>query len=158
MSDCCCPPVPDVILTICPACGSRGAAVELQTVRALLTPEALRRVNVTQHRFCAAAACDVVYFDDTGNRFTRTDLRVPVWQKGPFGERTICYCFSEGESSVRAEIESSGSSAVVERIRAHIAARRCACDIRNPKGSCCLGDVIAAVRRVEESIALERVK
>ena len=34
----------------------------------------------------------------------------------------------------------------VDRVRAHIAAGRCACEIRNPKGTCCLGDVIAAVR------------
>ena len=35
------------------------------------------------------------------------------------------------------------------RIREHIAAQRCACDIRNPRGACCLGDVMAAVKRLE---------
>ncbi len=31
---------------------------------------------------------------------------------------------------------------------------QCACDIRNPQGSCCLGNVGAVVKRVEESLAL----
>jgi hypothetical protein len=37
----------------------------------------------------------------------------------------------------------------VARIREHIAAQRCACDVRNPRGACCLGDVMAAAKRIE---------
>jgi hypothetical protein len=32
---------------------------------------------------------------------------------------------------------------------AHIDADRCACDVRNPRGTCCISDLIAAVKRVE---------
>jgi hypothetical protein len=64
------------------------------------------------------------------------------------GARLVCYCFGENEADIRREIEEHGASRAVERVRAHIAAGRCACELRNPRGVCCLGDVIAAVKRM----------
>jgi len=133
----------------CPSSGSAGSAVDLQTVKALLTEAAIRRLNAVDHRFCPDPACDVVYFDDAGGKFATGDLRVEVWQKQPFGVRPICYCFGESEASIRAELERAGRSLAVERIREHIAAGRCACEVRNPRGACCLGDLAEAVKRVQ---------
>lgn len=124
-------------------------AVDVQTVKALLTEQALARLETTSYRFCADARCDVVYFGGTGSHFGTADLRVPVWQKLPSGSRPVCYCFGESEASIPAEIELTGRSLAVDRIREHIRAERCACDVRNPRGTCCLGDVIAAVKRVD---------
>jgi hypothetical protein len=137
----------------CPQSGSPGRAVDRQTVKALLTEAALRRLTTGDYRFCADADCDVVYFSTDGARFATSDLHVRVWQKLPFGTRPVCYCFGESETSIRAEIESIGRSSAVSRIREHVAAGRCACDVRNPRGACCLSDVIAAVARVEADVA-----
>ena len=156
MSDCCCPePHPKSgALVRCPASGSAGKAVDRVTVKALLTETALLRLPQGDLRFCPDADCDVVYFDADGVRFSTTDVRVAVWQKLPFGVRQVCYCFGVSEASIRAEIELNGASAAVARIREHIAAGRCACEVRNPRGACCLGDVIAAIQRVQASIAI----
>jgi hypothetical protein len=97
--------------------------------------------------FCTDPACDLVYFS-ADQRFRIAEIRVPVWQKEPFGTRMVCYCFGENEAEMRREIEATGVCAAASRVREHIAAKRCACEIRNPRGSCCLGDVIAAVERV----------
>jgi DNA-binding transcriptional MerR regulator len=140
----------------CPACGQRGAAVQLQTVKALLTDIALRRIQPTRYRFCGTATCDVVYFGEAGDCFGTLHLRTPVLQKQVPGSRLLCYCFGETESGIRAELVQSRQTDVVHRIREHIAAERCACDIRNPRGACCLGDVIAAVNRIIVEIAEER--
>jgi hypothetical protein len=118
--------------------------------------QALARLEPTDYRFCADARCDIVYFSGTGSHFRTADLRVPVWQKLPSGYRLVCYCFGESEASIRAEIELTGRSLAVQRIRKHIAAGRCACEVRNPRGACCLGDVIAAVKRVESTLAPRR--
>lgn len=150
MSSCCCPEKPvDLNGSRCPLSGSSGSTVERQTIKALLTEDALRRLASGEYRFCPDTGCAVVYFDGEGRRFSVQDVRVPVWQKLPFGARPVCYCFGESEASIRTEFESHGRSSAVERIRAHIAAGRCACEVRNPRGACCLGDVIAAVKRVE---------
>jgi len=136
----------------CPVSGTTGKLVELQTIKALLTERALRRVSVSPHRFCADSECDVVYFDAAGNHYTKDDVRVPVWQKEPFGTRMVCYCFGETEADIRTEMERLGRSDAVERVRRHIKAGRCACEVRNPCGACCLGDVLAAVKRVALSL------
>jgi len=130
-------------------------AVDHLTVKALMTERALQRFAPADYRFCQDAGCDVVYFTADGACFMTADVRVPVWQKRPFGERQVCYCFGESESSIRAEIEATGRSSAVERIREHIAAGRCACEVRNPRGACCLGDVTAAVTRVAAAVAEE---
>jgi hypothetical protein len=136
----------------CPQSGSAGSAVGLQTLKALLRETALGRVEPSPYRFCADPGCDVVYFNAAGACFGSGDLRVPVWQTLPFGGRPLCYCFGESEASIRAEIGSAGRSLAVERIREHIAAGRCACEFRNPRGKCCLGDVIAALQRVRSML------
>jgi len=77
---------------------------------------------------------------------------VAVWQKQPSGGRLLCYCFGETEAGIQRDLLEHGRTGVVARIREHVAARRCACDIRNPRGACCLGDVMAAVKRIEGSM------
>ena len=132
----------------CPACGQGGKPVHDLTVKALLTATALRRLEGCGFMFCANSACDVVYFSGAA-QYGTTDVRVPVWQKLAAGDRTICYCFGENERDIQREICTSGSSEVASRVRAHIAAKRCACEVRNPRGVCCLGDVVATVHRAE---------
>jgi hypothetical protein len=109
---------------------------------------ALARLSRLDHFFCHEQACPVVYFDAAGTRYDRSDLRVPVWQKEAPGDRVICYCFGDTEGDVRREIVLTGQCHAAARIRAHIAADRCACDIRNPKGVCCLGDLLEVIRRL----------
>jgi hypothetical protein len=150
MSDCCQVSVPQpTAAELCPVSRTKGKPVELLTVKAVLTEVALQRITTAAHRFCPEPSCDVVYFDADGATYGQNDLRVPVWQKEPFGDRTVCYCFGVSEESIRAEIQATGRSEATTRVRAHIAAGRCACEVRNPRGVCCLGDVTAAVTRVE---------
>ena len=149
MDDCCDSAGAGPGARACASCTDRGTPVQLQTVKALLTEVALRRVRLTHYQFCANPACETVYSGDANDRFGMGDIRVPVWQKQPSGERLLCYCFGETESGIRSELLDRRRTDVVARIREHIAAQRCACEIRNPRGACCLGDVMAAVKRIE---------
>lgn len=133
----------------CRGCGTSGKPVESLTVKALLTEAALARYEHAAYRFCPDAACPIVYFAEAGPAFTTDDVRERVWQKEPPGRRTFCYCFGENEADIIREIERTGQSAAVPRVRAHIAAQRCACEVRNPQGTCCLGDLSAAVERLQ---------
>ena len=158
MSDCCQVSVPrpgdD---ELCPVSRMKGRPVEPLTVKALLTEPALRCINNSAHRYCPEPSCDVVYFDTKGMFYVKSEVRVPVWQKEPFGDRTVCYCFGVSESSIRAEIQAAGRSDATERVRTHVAAGRCACEVRNPRGACCLGDVAAAVIRVKVELRASTV-
>lgn len=136
----------------CADCDQRGRAVDPITVKALLRPEALARLSAPAHRFCPTASCPVVYFGE-GEAFDREDVAVPVFQKEPAGDRTVCYCFAISEADLRREITNTGRSTAAQRITEHVRAGRCACEVRNPKGSCCLGDVAAVVEALTEEVA-----
>lgn len=132
----------------CPRNGATGPAVDLVTVKALLSESAVRTMRGGPYRFCADPDCPVVYFDTEQNIFTTDDLRVPVWQKQPPGARTICYCFDENEELMARELSATGFCDAAQRVRDHVVAGRCACEVRNPRGNCCLGDVIKTVSRL----------
>nr|MBA2514392.1 hypothetical protein [Solirubrobacterales bacterium] len=95
----------------------------------------------------------IVYFAERGQSYSTSEVRAAVWQKEPEGARTVCYCFGENEAEIRAEVIATGTSLAVERVRQHIQAGRCACEVRNPRGVCCLGDVAAAVKRAAAAMA-----
>jgi len=155
MSSCCgsADPVLAAVAARCPQSGTKGLAVDPLTVKALLCESALMAVRDGLYRFCADPTCAVVYFDDEGHVFNTTDLRVPVWQKQPAGARMICYCFDENETSMAQEFAQTGRCDASLRVRDHIAAGRCACEVQNPRGACCLGDVMKAVARIEAECA-----
>lgn len=157
MSSCCGSPKPvaAAVALRCPQSGTKGLAVDRLTVKALLRESALRAVRQGPYRFCPDPACAVVYFDNEGPAFRTADLRASVWQKQPAGARTICYCFNENEASMARELGETGRCEAVQRVRDHIAAGRCACDVRNPRGSCCLGDLVKAVARVASECTSE---
>lgn len=123
--------------------------MDLLTVKALLCETALRTIDGGPYRFCADPTCAVVYFHDEAHVFNTADLRVPVWQKQPAGARRICYCFDENEAAMAREFAETGRCDATLRVRNHVAAGRCACEVRNPRGACCLGDVMKAVARIE---------
>jgi hypothetical protein len=150
-------PVTATSPTRCPECGRAGQLVDRITVKAMLRPEALMRLSGPEHRFCPTPECPVVYFG-LEEIFHRGEILVPVFQKEPAGDRTICYCFAVTEGDIRRELVAQGGSTAGDRITALVKAERCACEIRNPQGSCCLGNVATATRAARASIGGERVK
>jgi hypothetical protein len=152
--DCCGDPVEATVALqvkpgICPACGGKGKAVDGRTVKALLAVSLLQ-VTREPYLFCRTPECPVVYYSADGMQtFTTEQVRERVYQKELQAEDVpVCYCFRHTVGSVRAEIERTGGSTVVEEITAGTRAGYCACDIRNPQGSCCLGNVGALVKRL----------
>ena len=124
--------------THCPECRRPGRDVGRITLKALLLPQALKRLSAPEHRFCSTPECPVVYFGH-GEVLVREDLSVPVFQKEPAGARTVCYCFAITERDIRRELAESGRSTVSERVTELVKAERCACEVKNTQGSCCLG-------------------
>lgn len=69
----------------CPVTATKGTRVRLQTVKAMLKDVSLRRLAPTTYYFCAEPTCDVVYFSQQGECYSKDDLRTIVWQKEPAG-------------------------------------------------------------------------
>ena len=133
----------------CPACNQRGKPVQTQTVKALLSVT-LREVQSAEYLFCRTEDCPVVYYAADGTQtFTTEHVRDRVYQKEPANEDVfVCYCFRHrvGELS-RAQAETR--QAILDDIDSGIQADQCACELRNPQGSCCLGNVRALINQLQ---------
>jgi hypothetical protein len=117
------------------------------TLGALLKPEARPRIPVQDaFCFCKTPSCEVVYFSDGQALFRKDDLAVPVGLKEP-GNPTapVCHCFGWTPQKIRAEIETTGQSTAVDQIKTQVKAGHCFCEVTNPQGSCCLGNVAQVV-------------
>lgn len=137
----------------CPVCGKRGKKVDTQTVKAMLSVS-LEEIRPVSYRFCRTETCSVVYFAEDGAQvFGETALREQVHQKHLDEDDVFaCYCFRHTPGTIREEIMTTGESTAVARINAGIKAGQCACEVRNPQGSCCLGNVTATVKRIQAAL------
>lgn len=133
----------------CPACGVPGKPVDLLTVKAMLD-RPLTEISSTSYRFCRSPNCPVVYFGEDGKqRITEDMLRVRVHQKHLDAlDVSVCYCFRHTPGTIAGELRARGRSSVVEAVIAGIKGGKCACEVRNPQGSCCLGNLRSVVRRM----------
>ncbi len=135
----------------CPECGKAGKAVQGQTVKALLSVS-LRETRNVEYLFCRTRTCRVVYFSADGEQtFTAEQVRERVYQKEPDAEDVfVCYCFRHTVGHVRAASPET-RTAIMDDINTGIKASQCACDLRNPQGSCCLGNLRGLIKRLETS-------
>jgi hypothetical protein len=134
----------------CPANGAASKRVPALTVRSLLRKLPLAMPD-TQYYFCDSPDCDVVYFafDPQAPRFRLQDLTVRVGVKETTDPIAVCYCFGFTRQDIQEEIRVTSQSTIAERIAAEVEAGRCACEIKNPSGKCCLGDVRRTVKAAE---------
>jgi hypothetical protein len=137
---------------VCPANGRRGKLVQNQTIKALLGTS-LRSFREVEHFYCSTEDCPVVYFTADGTQtFTIDELREKVYHKEKENPVVpVCYCF---QHSVGALMNSSNDQqqAIISDIKQGIAAGQCACDLRNPQGSCCLGNAVKLVKQLDSKL------
>src|SRR5262249_26468848 len=134
---------------VCQRCGARGQTVPRETIEALLTPDAHKRLKAGDYFFDSLPDCEIVYFsNDQDSYFTKRDLRVRVGIKESEPPIPICYCFGHSVESARAEILAKGRSTVAAQIAKEIQAGNCACEVKNPSGRCCLGEVNKVVKEL----------
>lgn len=135
----------------CPHDRSPGKPVKVLTLKSLLIPPALERLNPqADYQFCASARCPIVYFSPEGDQFTTDDLKVPVFQKDPSQEVPVCYCFGWTRQRIQQHLGQEEQTAAIATITAHIQAGRCGCEVNNPQGSCCLKNVRDCAKKRQE--------
>jgi len=133
----------------CPQCHQSGKPVQGQTVKAMLLVS-LREVRDGGYLFCKTNTCPVVYFTLNGEQvFTVDQVRERVYQKEPEADEVfVCYCFRHTVGEMR-QVSSAERTTIVDDINAGIQAEQCACDLRNPQGSCCLGNARELIKKLE---------
>jgi hypothetical protein len=135
----------------CPQCGQSGRAIDTQTVKAMLAVS-LHAIRPIPYYFCPTERCAVVYFTQDGEQsFGEEEVRERVYQKHPHNDEVlICYCFGHSVGSIREEWRQTGQSTVVETVTVGTQTGQCACDLRNPQSTCCLGNLRRFVEQMKQ--------
>lgn len=157
MADACCAPPERTTSSdtggACPGCGRRGRLVRLDTVQSQVAIS-LRALAQTPYQFCDTPDCAVVYYaaavvssalTPARGAISCDQLRERVFQKEPGPDVLVCYCFGYTLGVIRHGDEAE-RAAILADIVAGMRQGQCACTLRNPQGSCCLGNVRRLMR------------
>lgn len=126
----------------CPQCHQKGKPIGIITVKAQLTIP-LYNIKSAKYYFCNTRDCEVVYYStDEKHVIKENEIQSRVYQKHPDDEQIfVCYCFRYTVEMIKKSRES-----VIKEITAGVKAGQCACEIKNPQGSCCLGNVRKVIK------------
>ena len=155
MPDSCCTPTEQPTESqparSCPGCGQHGRPVSLLTVQALVALS-LRELGQPPYWFCPTPGCAVVYFAAGAVPITCNQLRERVYQKAPDPDVLVCYCFRYSRGAFQ-HTDSVGRAAILADVVGGTRQGQCACEVRNPQGSCCLGNLRRLLHEPADSFA-----
>lgn len=149
--DCCCSSAKmtkETAQNACGECGEVGRVVARQTVVHHVKSSKLSSVGDGKYTFCPSENCPVVYYSAAGRVFNVADVRELVTAKASGNSRPVCYCFGFTQGFIREEIEQTGKSTVPALVTQFIKDKLCVCEIRNPAGACCLGEINRTVKKL----------
>jgi len=138
--------------TACPSCATVGRVVADETIHAMLEPTQALSLLAIGRRFCGTPSCEIVYYGDDGRAVTKDEIPIRVGLKEREDPIPLCYCFGFSVADVRREIAETGRCTISARIAAKVRAGQCSCEITNPSGACCLGEVNRAVKKEYEGL------
>jgi len=138
----------------CPVSGALSRKVQHRTLEHLVKPAKRGAIRNAQYYFCNEPSCRIVYFsNEEAPVFSVDDLTVKVFAKDQGNEVPVCYCFDWTRDRIVRQIEENGQSTASWEIAREIKAGNCACDVKNPKGECCLGEVNTFVKETKEMLS-----
>ena len=118
--------------------------------------EACCRVNLKgldlskSYFFCPNPERKVVYHNTPEGVYLKKEavkVRVGLKEKEP--PITLCYCFNITKEMIEEEIVSRGETEYPDYIREKVKRKECECELKNPSGRCCLGEVSRAVKEIK---------
>lgn len=128
----------------CPSCATKAKSVSTLTVKSLVRDHThVSKDSV--YWFCRTPDCEIVYFSDD-KVFRKPDVKARVGLKEREDPIPLCYCFGYERADIRRDVEAHGKSDIPDWIKAEVQAGFCACEVKNPSGACCLGDINRTVR------------
>jgi hypothetical protein len=137
----------------CPRCGAVGRPVGHETLLAILKPGLADGLLAVERRFCKTPSCGVLYYGADGHLVEKEAAKVRVGIKETDDPVPLCYCFGFDRADVMHQMAETGTSDIPGRIAAEVKAGRCSCEVKNPSGQCCLGEVNRVVKEAAEAFA-----
>lgn len=140
-NECCCEFKREKIDRIkddCPICNNEGVSVNKATVEHLVADDYRKDVAGNQYRICMNEGCEVVYYNlDNGIKFSKDQVKVPIWFKEDANPKYSCYCSKVTEEQVIDAVIKHGAKTVKEVNAITGAMKDSNCKENNPLGTCC---------------------
>lgn len=155
MDDCCRISPGDTLSdrSICTACGQKGKPVSALTIRSLTRRHWPHYAEITDGYFCTNPNDSTVYY------FPTLDLTVDkehvvdrVGIKETEEPIYVCYCFRHTKQGIESDFMEHSRSMIEENVREKVSGKLCSCEVTNPSGQCCLGDIRKTYKRLEEEL------
>ena len=108
--------------------------------------ESLKQVGNDDYYLCMSEACDIVYYNqESGVRFSKKEVKVPIWFKKDADPKYACYCNKVTEEQVIDAVINNGAENMKDIVRLTGAMKNGQCERKNPSGKCCHAVVQAAI-------------
>lgn len=123
---------------LCPTCKTIGVKVKNITVKHLVLETLTELAGDTDYYICMNEKCDIIYYNrETGIKFDKLQVRVPIWFKKKANPKYVCYCSKVTEDQVLYAVMKQGAKSVEDVITLTGAMKNSQCQKNNPLGKCC---------------------
>lgn len=134
----------------CPVSKFSARKVQKRTLQHLLKDDKVISIQNVQYYYCADPKCNVVYFSNENvPYFSVEDVNVKIFAKHTDDDTNVCYCFNWTRGRIKEQMNQSGTSTSSIEIAKEVKNGTCSCDIKNPKGECCLGDINSFIKEIQ---------
>ncbi|OGO78218.1 MAG: (2Fe-2S)-binding protein [Clostridiales bacterium GWB2_37_7] len=123
---------------LCPICKTSGVKAKNITVKHLVSETLTELVGDTDYYLCMDEECDVTYYNLESNiKFTKQQLKVPIWFKKDANPKYACYCSKVTEEQVINAVVKDGAENMKDVLKFTGAMKNAQCQKNNPLGKCC---------------------
>ena len=147
--DNCCSPQPKGKMK-CPNCGEKAKAVLAKTLNSLLKDKVELSCKDGFY-YCKTPSCKNIYFRNE-EVLKQEDISVVVGLKEGSSPDTVCYCFKWTKEKIKIEIQENAETLALEDIKSKMKNISCNCELLNPSGGCCLGDITNVIIEIKDSL------
>lgn len=128
--------------SVCPTCGKKGLEVQALTIRSLTRRGWPHYSEISDGFFCTNPEdTTVYYFPSLPYTIDKEDVVDRIGAKEAEEPLYVCYCFRHTREEIESDFLHHGRSTIEDEIREKVNGKQCSCEVTNPNGRCCLGDV-----------------
>ncbi len=134
---------------ICPGCGN--PAVDTGTVKSMVKFPLWELKPNDKFFYDDAPDSPTVYFStQSGMLIDEEDVKEKVFAKHSDDDDCyVCYCFQVTVGDLR-NASASERADILRRVKEASGQGLCSCKTKNPKGSCCIGDIQSLIKRFDK--------
>ena len=122
----------------CPLCGHIGEIVKNITIRHMIIDDFMKKIGEEDYYLCKNENCDVVYYNlKSGIKFSKKQVKVPIWFKKDANPKYACYCSKVTEEEVINAVVKDGATNMSQVLKITGAMSESQCEKKNPLGKCC---------------------